>query len=144
VTERGPAVTGKKLARNVTVAGKTYGPKDDVPPDVLAQIKNPKAFVPQGETAPGDDYSDRDGGTAGGAKLAGPVTVGGTTYGVNDFIPDDVARQIRNPKAWEGGKLPARAEDRTPEPETAGAGGTDPGVDPKAPRKSAPPAAKRS
>jgi hypothetical protein len=37
---------GRKLARNVQVAGVLYGPdgEQDVPKDVLDQITNPKAF----------------------------------------------------------------------------------------------------
>lgn len=133
----------QELARNVTIGGKTYGPKDDVPPDVLDRIKNPKAFVPQGEAPEGEDYSGKEGGTAGGARLAGPVTVGGRTYGPKDFIPADVAEKIKNPKAWEGGKLPTGA-DKAADPEGGKAGdgeGSDPGptpagTDTKAPRKS--------
>lgn len=145
----------KKLARYVTVAGVTYGPKDDVPDDVLAQIKNPKAFVPAGEEPQGPDYSDKDGGTTSGARLAGPVTVGGVTYGTKDYIPDEVAAQIKNPKAWEGGKLPtlaAKATDGDTDRTQAGDGeGSEPGVaapeatDTKAaPRKSTSSTTKRS
>lgn len=146
----------QKLARYVTVAGKTYGPKDDVPADVLAQIKNPKAFVPAGQAPETKDYSDRDGGTASGAQLAGPVTVGGKTYGPKDFIPDDVARQIKNPKAWKGGKAPqlgtAEADTRSVGGDQAGDGeGTDgsavnsaDNADTKTPRKSTSSTPKRS
>jgi hypothetical protein len=141
----------QKLARFVTVGGKTYGPKDDVPADVLAQIKNPKAFVPQGEAPKGEDYSDKDGGTTGGARLAGPVTVGGKTYGPKDFIPDEVAARIKNPKAWEGGKAPT-AKPAAADGDKAGDGeGSDPsfvaatdGSDLKAPRKSTSSTPKRS
>lgn len=146
---------GKKLARYVTVAGVTYGPKDDVPDDVLAQIKNPKAFVPAGETPEGPDYSDKDGGTSGGAKLAGPVTVGGVTYSPKDFVPDEVAARIKNPKAWEGGKPPkaqaASAPTADADGDQAGDGnrsGTDASApdaaDLKAPRKSTGSTTKRS
>jgi len=140
----------QKLARYVTVGGKTYGPKDDVPADVLDQIKNPKAFVPAGETPEGEDYSGKEGGTASGVKLAGPVTVGGKTYGTQDFIPDEVAAKIKNPKAWEGGKAPA-ATSAAADGDKAGDGeGTDTGVaapdstDLKTPRKSTSSTPKRS
>jgi hypothetical protein len=143
----------QKLARFVTVGGKTYGPKDDVPDDVLAQIKNPKAFVPVGEAPETEDYSGKEGGTASGAKLAGPVTVGGKTYGTKDFIPDEVAAKIKNPKAWEGGKVPAAtaASADTADADGDKAGdGSDTGVaapdsaDLKAPRKSTSSTTKRS
>lgn len=96
----------KKLARHVTVAGTTYGPGDDVPADVAEKITNPKAWVSLEEDAPTDDSADRDAGTASGHRLATAVTVGGRTYGPDDFVPGDVARQITNPKAWQGGRLP--------------------------------------
>lgn len=143
----------QKLARYVTVGGKTYGPKDDVPADVLARIKNPKAFVPQGDTPDGEDYSGKEGGTASGAKLAKPVTVGGRTYGVNDYLPDEVARQIKNPKAWEGGKAPtlgsAQADPASGDQagdgdrSDTGASALD-GADSKTPRKSTSSTPKRS
>lgn len=34
-------------------------------------------------------------------KLARYVTVAGTTYGPDDDVPSDVAKQIDNPKAFE-------------------------------------------
>lgn len=49
--------------------------------------------------------------------LARPVTVAGRTYMPGDDIPDKVAAQIRNPKAWAQGSAPAPAE--PPEGETA-------------------------
>jgi hypothetical protein len=100
---------GKKLARNVTVGTVTYGPKDDVPPEVMEKITNPKAWVPDNDETPTDEAENRDAGTSSGAKLAGTVTVGARSYGPNDHIPDDVAAQIKNPKAWAGGKAPTRA-----------------------------------
>lgn len=153
-------MAGKKLARNVTVGTKTYGPDDDVPAEVLDQIKNPKAYIADDAGPIEDPYADRDGGTESGAKLAGPVTVGGRTYGPNDFVPDDVARQIKNPKAWKDGKVPtfAATSDSGTGPDTSGTpdvagqsrdSGDQPnpdtsGTDGKTPRKSTSSATKRS
>lgn len=95
----------KKLARPVTVAGVTYHPGDPIPAEALAKITNPKAWVALDENAEEPNPSG-PAGTASGHRLAGTVTVGGKSYGPKDFIPDDVARKIRNPKAWEGGTLP--------------------------------------
>lgn len=36
-----------------------------------------------------------------GKKLAKNVHVGGEVYGPGSEVPDDVAEQITNPKAWE-------------------------------------------
>lgn len=97
--------TQKRLARNVTVGSTTYGPDDDVPADILAGITNPLAWVPidaQPEAPPSGPA-----GTKGGFRLATVVAIGGATYGPDDVIPDDVAAQITNPKAWAGGKLPS-------------------------------------
>ncbi len=144
-------MAGKKLARNVTVGTKTYGPDDDVPAEILDQIKNPKAFIADSEPVE-DPYADRDGGTDSGAKLAGPVTVGGRTYGPNDYVPDDVARQIKNPKAWKGGKVPtvaAKATTSGEQPPSTGNGDNPPeggaGEGPPAtPKKSTSSTTKRS
>lgn len=106
-------MANKKLARHVTVAGKTYGPGDDVPAEIAEQIRNPKAWLPTDEDVV-DPYEGKTGGTTSGHKLAGTVTVAGKSYGPRDFVPDDVAAQIRNPKAWAGGKVPAASK---PEPE---------------------------
>ena len=98
----------RKLARHVTVAGTTYGPGDTVPEDVAKRITNPKAWLPL-EQGDGDDTADSEGrpaGTAGGHRLAKTVSIGGTSYGPRDHIPDDVARRITNPKAWAGGNIP--------------------------------------
>lgn len=104
----------KKLARHVTVGTKTYGPDDDVPADVMEQITNPKAWQPLDD----DDRDDeetfsaarRKAGTSSGHRLATTVTVGTRSYGPDDHVPDDVAAQIRNPKAWEGGELPGTSK----------------------------------
>lgn len=157
-------MTGKKLARHVTVAGATYGPGDNVPADIAKQIRNPKAWIPLDEDSAQDEPdANRNAGTRSGRRLATAVTVGARTYGPNDFVPDDVAEQIKNPKAWEGGSAPAATAVETPdkgeaaaEPTTDGAeapvggadaqaGGTEAGGTeaPEKPRKSAP-AAKRS
>jgi hypothetical protein len=109
---------GRKLARHVTVAGTTYGPGDKLTDEVIAQIKNPKAWVPIDADSYLDDVpSDVEPGTESGHRLARSVTVGTRTYTPSDFLPDDVARQISNPKAWEGGKVPtfkAKATDAPP------------------------------
>jgi hypothetical protein len=119
----------KKLGRHVTVAGTTSGPGDDVPADVREKITNPKAWLPADAAENVDEHEGKEGGTAGGHKLAASVTVGGRTYTPTDFLPDDVAAQIRNPKAWAGGKLPtqkaAKAAD-IPAPAPAGDGGDKP------------------
>lgn len=123
----------RKLARHVTVGGVTYGPNDHLPDEVAAQIRTPKAWIPVDETAPADTRSEHAG-TTSGARLAKTVTVGGRNYSPSDEIPDAIAKQIRNPKAWEGGRLPTLASaepdkgtppgpadaDKGPGPETAG------------------------
>lgn len=145
----------QKLARHVTVAGTTYGPGDDVPADIAEKITNPKAWLPLDAGAIEDEYAGREGGTASGHKLATAVTVGSRTYGPSDFVPDDVASQITNPKAWEGGKLPtAKAVTASPtktaegspdkgEPPARGATEDTAAPDTDKPRKAATPA-KRS
>lgn len=52
-----------------------------------------------------------------GRKLAMFTTVDGDTYPAGTEVPDDVAKQITNPKAWG---------------ETASVNQTDPGADPEA------------
>ncbi len=132
----------KKLARHVTVAGVTYGPRDDVPADVLKQITNPKAFIAiDDEDADGDGEDDgesgREAGTKSGHKLATAVTIGGRTYGPKDPIPDDVAEKITNPKAWVDGVLPTRASKTTESrSDTPAAGATGSGTTPA--KKAAP------
>ena len=129
----------KKLARNVTVAGATYGPGDDVPAEIMKQITNPKAFISlDDEDADGNaDDGGREAGTASGHKLATYVTVAGRTYGPKDSVPDDVAAQITNPKAWADGKMPARASKTTESgPETPAAGASSSGTTPA--KKAAP------
>jgi len=128
-------MTDRKLARHVTVAGKTYGPGDDVPAEIAEQIRNPKAWIPTDEDA-ADPYEGKTGGTAAGHKLAGTVTVAGKSYGPRDFVPDEVAAQIRNPKAWAGGKVPPAskpAAEAAAEPEHEPEPGAD--TEGKAPRK---------
>lgn len=102
-------MANRKLAASVHVAGVWYRPGDDVPEDVATQITNPKAWATAaGENDGGDAAASAptEAGTASGARLAGRVNVAGRWYGPYDPIPDDVAAQITNPKAWEGGKLP--------------------------------------
>lgn len=123
----------RKLARYVTVAGKTYGPGDDVPAEIAEQIRNPKAWVPTDEDV-ADPYEGKTGGTASGHKLAGTVTVAGKSYGPRDFVPDEVAAQIRNPKAWADGKVPPASKPTAePEPERERELGAD--AEGRAPRK---------
>lgn len=45
------------------------------------------------------------------AKLVRGVWVSGQHYGPDRQPDDDVARQITNPLAWEGGEVPFPAED---------------------------------
>ncbi len=96
----------RRLAGPVTVGTKTYRPGDDLPPEVVEQIRNPKAWAVDPEVAAEEAAKPKVGGTAAGARLSGNVTVGGKTWRPDDPLPDDVAAQIRNPKAWEGGTLP--------------------------------------
>lgn len=107
----------KTLARAVNVDGEWYYPGGDVPDDVAERITNPKAWKSGDDLA---DKRDEDGavkpaGTADGAVLARTVHVDGVAYGPGDPVPDDVAKKIRNPKAWDGGKLPDY-DTETPEP----------------------------
>jgi hypothetical protein len=115
----------RKLARHVTVAGKTYGPGDDVPAEIAEQIRNPKAWIADADEV-ADPYEGKTGGTASGHKLAGTVTVAGKSYGPRDFVPDEVAAQIRNPKAWADGKVPTASK---PEPEREREPVREPGVE---------------
>lgn len=125
------SMSKQRLGRHVTIDGKTYGPKDDLPPEIAEKIRNPKAWIPNGEALEEED-PDRPAGTASGHRLASTVSVDGRTYSPKDPLPDRIARKIRNPKAWEGGNVPHfDAED-----EDNGAAGEH-----KAPtKKTAPPA----
>ncbi len=96
----------RRLAGPVTVGSRTYRPGDDLPADVVEQIRNPKAWAVDEAEAAAEAERKKAGGTTSGHRLASYVTVGGRTYSPDDPLPDDVAAQIRNPKAWEGGKLP--------------------------------------
>lgn len=122
----------KKLARNVTVGTTTYGPGDDVPDEVMDKIRNPKAFIPDGDALE-DENDGRDAGTSTGHRLASTVVVDGRAYGPKDPVPDRIARKIRNPKAWEGGNVPHFDDD---------ADGAKPAAEPKAPARKTAPAAK--
>ncbi len=112
----------RRLAAVVDVDGVWYGPDSD-PADVAKvahRITNPKAWtsaVPGGGQSPGPGGTRA--GTSGGARLARTVDVLGVQYGPDDHVPDDIARHIRNPKAWEGGEVP----DLGPTDPGAGAGG---------------------
>lgn len=99
----------RRLAGPVTVGNRTYQPGEELPDDVAERIRNPKAWVTaaEQETARQEAVkSSKPSGHPSGARLASRVTVAGVTYGPDDTIPDDVAKQIRNPKAWVDGKLP--------------------------------------
>lgn len=110
----------KKLARAVNVDGEWYQPGgDDLPPEVAEKITNPKAWMTDQDIQAAEvneDGTERKAGTASGAKLRATVYVAGRAYGPDDHVPDDVAAQIKNPKAWEGDQLPGQAkakDDRT-------------------------------
>jgi hypothetical protein len=96
----------RRLAGPVTVGSRTYHPGDDLPPDVVAQIRNPKAWAVDAEEVAAAAAAVKKSGTASGARLATHVTVNGRTWSPDAELPDDVAAQIRNPKAWVGGKVP--------------------------------------
>lgn len=156
-------MAAKRLARYVTVDGATYGPDDDVPADVAEQITNPAAWMSDedAEVAAAKAEAKANPGTSAGRRLAGYVTIDGTTYGPDDKLSDEVAESITNPAAWEGGKLPnfakRGAQPKTENPdgarEGAGPGDADEGAPAKTedagaatesrPRKAAP-AAKRA
>ncbi|MFG3710890.1 hypothetical protein [Micromonospora sp. NPDC047730] len=103
----------KRLATTVYVAGRAWGPADDVPAEVAELIKNPKAWASDDVEEPTEAKAKRAG-TSSGVRLASTVYVDGQAYGPNDRIPADVAARIRNPKAWEGGELPAGVEASSP------------------------------
>lgn len=95
----------RKLATRIAVAGRWYGPDDDIPDDVAAKITNPKAWAADR----GADTTVAEPGTSTGARLASRVQVDGRWYGPADEVPDEVAARIKNPKAWVGGMLPDAA-----------------------------------
>jgi len=97
----------RRLAGPVTVGNRTYQPGDELPDDVAKQISNPKAWA-SADTAQEQAAAaaGKKAGHPSGARLKSMVTVAGRTYGPADTIPDDVAKQISNPKAWVDGKLP--------------------------------------
>lgn len=101
----------RSLITNVEVAGRWYGPEDDVPAHVAEQITNPKVWRQDddADAKRAREETAARAGTSSGARLARYVEVGGTTYGPDDPISDDVAAQITNPSAWEGRRLPAAA-----------------------------------
>ncbi len=112
------AETKRKLATRVAVAGRWYGPGDDIPDDVAAQIRNPKAWASDMDT----DAPQPEPGTSTGARLASRVQVDGRWYGPDDEVPDAVAARIKNPKAWAGGMPPGAAGTpavKAAKPETA-------------------------
>lgn len=48
---------GRKLATYVYINGASYGPDDEVPEEVAAQITNPKAWVDEPESKGSDSKS---------------------------------------------------------------------------------------
>lgn len=113
-------MAGRKLATSVNIDGTWYRAGDTLPEDVAAKVRNPKVFAPEeGEEA---DQPRTEPGTPTGARLATRVQVGGKWYGPDDAVPDDVAAQITNPRAWEGGQTPSAA---APAEAGAGEGGDD-------------------
>lgn len=124
----------RRLTTYVHVDGRRYGPEDgDIPAEVAAKITNPKVWA-------GDDDESQASVSGGsnlrrsGPRLASYVHVGGKRYGPDDPIPDDVARRITNPNAWEGGRLPdgaandggSTSEGATGEGDSGGSGGEQP------------------
>ena len=110
-----------------------------MPADVAEKITNPKAWVPVDEDDTTNGDANPDAGTTSGHRLATTVTIGGRSYGPDDHIPDDVADQIRNPKAWEGGQIPTAkrsAEGDEPKGGPEGDGSEPEGdAEPKAPAR---------
>ncbi len=93
------------LASAVYAAGQWWKAGSTPPDDVAEKITNPKAWTDAPDESAKNE-TDTKAGTASGARLVRRVAVAGKWYGPDDEIPDDVARQIRNPKVWEGGELP--------------------------------------
>ncbi len=102
---------GRKLASAVHIDGKWYRAGDTLTEDVAAKVRNPKVFAADDDQA--DGTTPTEPGTPTGARLAARVQVGGKWYGPDDAVPDDVAAQIRNPKAWADGKVPDGAAEVT-------------------------------
>jgi hypothetical protein len=100
----------RKLATRVAINGKWYGPDDDVPDDVAEKITNPKVWAVDTDDDTTPAAQVKEAGTSSGARLATRVAIAGKWYGPDDPVPDDVAVQITNPKAWEGGKPPTLQE----------------------------------
>lgn len=115
----------RELAYAVAVDGNWYRPGDDIPPDVAAKIRNPKAWKTDADTETDRAAQERraQAGTDSGHRLASTVHVDGNAYGPNDYIPADIASKIRNPKAWEGGKLPDTDTDTATAPAQGDGGG---------------------
>ncbi len=150
---------GKRVLRTAVHAGGQWWPAGSTPPeDVAAKITNEKAWTTATPEEAEKVERAANAGTSSGARLARRVAVAGEWYGPDDPIPDDVARRIKNPNAWEGGELPtlsaAKADDAvktggaddapTGNAETQDdgsadkAGGSVPAAEQKAPRKTAP------
>jgi hypothetical protein len=103
----------RRLARAVSVGADWYQAGDEVPDDIAKKITNPKAWMSDDEISAASAKTGSSGkrpGTTGGARLAFYVAVDGDSYGPDDHVPDDIAKKITNPKAWEGGKLPTQPD----------------------------------
>ncbi|MER7167038.1 hypothetical protein ABT336_13350 [Micromonospora sp. NPDC000207] len=100
----------RRLATYVHVGGRRYGPDDDIPDEVAEKITNPNVWAVDGDEPPAGTRAGTPGGDSG-VRLAAYVHVGGRRYGPGDVVPDEVAAQITNPKAWEGGELPTFVKD---------------------------------
>lgn len=117
----------KTIAQRVFAGGQWWEVGDEPPEAVAATIRNPRVWSTD------EDDTDTDTAPAArrdGPRLAGRVAVGGQWYGPDDDVPDDVARRITNPKAWEGGELPTFAAETD---RSAAASGTASGDGPTGP-----------
>jgi hypothetical protein len=105
----------RRLASSVNVDGTWYRPGDTVPPEVAAQITNPKAWT--NAPAPLGAPKANPGFGEDGPRLATSVDVDGKWYRPGDNVPPDIAARITNPKAWVDGIHPAAPRPaRSPEP----------------------------
>jgi hypothetical protein len=117
----------RRLATNVEVDGTWYGPGDEIPDEIAAKIRNPKVWAVDDVEQRRSQVEDGPAGASGGTRLTANVEVDGRWYGPGDHIPDDVAAKIRNPKVWEGGRLPAATSSAPAGGNLAGASGNGAG-----------------
>jgi hypothetical protein len=123
---------GKQLKTAVEVDGRWYKagdrPGEEITDEDVEKIRNPKVWEYTDGTEP-----DRNPAKPVGAQLVKRVDVDGVWYGPGDEIPADVAAKIRNPKVWEGGKVPETATTENvaarDEPATTASGEQDRGGD---------------